>query len=38
MVRSNKMSKNFCHNIETGIDIPEIIDVLVEIPKELRQE
>jgi hypothetical protein len=37
MVRSKKMSKNFWHNIETGIDIPEIIDVLVEIPKEPRQ-
>jgi len=27
------MSKNFWHDIETGIDIPEIINVIVEIPK-----
>ena len=27
------MSKNFWHDIETGIDIPEIINVVVEIPK-----
>ncbi len=26
------MSKNFWHDIETGIDIPEIINVIVEIP------
>ncbi len=31
------MSKNFWHDIETGIDIPEIIEVIVEIPKEARQ-
>ena len=27
------MSKNFWHDIETGADIPEIINVIVEIPK-----
>jgi len=27
------MSKNFWHDIETGIDILEIINVIVEIPK-----
>lgn len=27
------MTKNFWHDIETGIDIPEIINVVVEIPK-----
>ena len=27
------MSKNFWHDIETGTDIPEIINVIVEIPK-----
>lgn len=27
------MSKNFWHDIETGIDIPEIVNVIVEIPK-----
>ena len=27
------MSKNFWHDIETGNDIPEIINVIVEIPK-----
>ena len=27
------MTKNFWHDIESGIDIPEIINVIVEIPK-----
>ena len=27
------MSKNFWHDIESGSDIPEIINVIVEIPK-----
>lgn len=27
------MSKNFWHDIETGVDMPEIINVVVEIPK-----
>ena len=27
------MSKNFWHDIETGNDVPEIINVIVEIPK-----
>ncbi|MEM3143402.1 MAG: inorganic diphosphatase [Candidatus Nitrosotenuis sp.] len=27
------MTKNFWHDIETGLDIPEIINVVVEIPK-----
>ena len=27
------MSKNFWHDISTGIDIPEIINIVVEIPK-----
>ena len=27
------MSKNFWHDIETGVDVPEIINVIVEIPK-----
>ena len=27
------MSKNYWHDIETGIDVPEIINVVVEIPK-----
>ena len=27
------MSKNYWHDIETGTDIPEIINVIVEIPK-----
>lgn len=27
------MSKNFWHDIETGMDIPEIINVVIEIPK-----
>ena len=27
------MSKNFWHDIETGGDVPEIINVIVEIPK-----
>lgn len=27
------MSKNYWHDIETGIDMPEIINVVVEIPK-----
>jgi inorganic pyrophosphatase len=27
------MSKNFWHDIESGADIPEIINVIVEIPK-----
>ena len=27
------MSKNFWHDIETGTDVPEIINVIVEIPK-----
>ena len=27
------MSKNFWHDIESGVDIPEIINVIVEIPK-----
>ena len=29
----SQMSKNFWHDIEPGIDIPEIINVIVEIPK-----
>jgi len=33
MVRSKEMSKNFWHYIETGIDITEIINVIVEIQK-----
>lgn len=28
-----QMSKNFWHDVETGTDIPEIINVIVEIPK-----
>ena len=27
------MSKNFWHDIETGTDVPEIINAIVEIPK-----
>jgi inorganic pyrophosphatase len=27
------VSKNFWHDIETGLDIPEIVNVVVEIPK-----
>ena len=27
------MSKNLWHDVETGIDVPEIINVIVEIPK-----
>ena len=27
------MSKNFWHDIEPGVDIPEIVNVIVEIPK-----
>ena len=30
---SYSVSKNFWHDIETGIDIPEIVNVVVEIPK-----
>jgi len=27
------MSKNFWHNIKPGIGVPEIINIIVEIPK-----
>ena len=27
------MSKNFWHDIETGTDVPEIINAIIEIPK-----
>ena len=32
------MSKNFWHDIESGVDIPEIINVIVEIPKGARNK
>ena len=36
MVRTKKLSKNFWHDIDPGIDIPEIIKVIVD-SKELNE-
>jgi len=33
MVGSKKISKNFLHCIETGIDIPKIINMILKIQK-----
>ena len=32
------MTKNFWHDIESGIDIPEIINVIVENPQGIDEQ